>query len=183
MASTKTTFWASILGSAVIAASVSAVANSRLEAFKAEQNKELEKYKLELQNQNSALTKIIAVHSLLAERLDQFSDELNNYVRVVQIASQSGRNGALLQEARRSWTDLSERMAELEEVRKRNAIAPALSEQIDTVLLAPVSRSLATVQQQPHNNPALVRLYNERLRQEISEIRKTIKDAENHLTL
>jgi hypothetical protein len=183
MPSNKTTILVGVMSSAVVAAAVTLVGNARLETYRAEQNRQLEKYKVDLQNENAALNKRISAISTLAERFNGFADELNNYIRVLQIVSRNRPTSSLVQESRRSWSGLAEKMADLNDARKQDSIDHELSEEIDGNLLVPANRNLAAVQRHASQNPDLTALFSAKLGREIVEIKKKIKAAAAKLTL
>lgn len=174
-----------VISSSVIAAVLTVLGgfytNWRIERQKTELSKELEAFKVELQNKNAQLEAARASYTNLDARINEFEIALSRYLDAGTIASQNPASKYMLLTARQWYNDLQERMADVVEAVRGQGIDSSVGDEVDK-FLKPISRNLKTVQQSPHQNPSAVKEYQASWKPAIEQAKNKIRDAKNKLT-
>jgi hypothetical protein len=155
----------SILSSAVISALISG-------AFTLYGNKRLEKYKLDLQNRNSVLTKKVAIYTSLNEKLRILAASLSKYEQLCELASKNPGDKTVRAASGPAMNDMTDRMGDVKETLFKG-IDEDLQKKVDKIL-DPLSINVYEAQKAPSNNPKIVKLYHEQLKQEVKEVEDEI---------
>jgi hypothetical protein len=155
----------SVLSSAVISALISG-------AFGLYGNQRLEKYKLELQNRNSVLTKKVAVYSSFNEKLRALSASLNRYVQLCELASKNPGDKTVRAASGPAMNDMTDRMGEVKEA-VFNGIDEDVQKKVDKIL-DPLSMNVYESQKNPSNNPKIIKHYREQFKQELKTLEEEI---------
>lgn len=155
--------------------------NCGLEEQKTELSKELEKFKVELQNKNAQLEAARASYTSLDARINEFEIALSRYIDASTMASQNPGSKYMLLTARQWYNDLQERMADVLEVVRGQGIDPSMVAEVDK-FLKPISLNLEKVQRTPHENPSTAKEYETSWKPAIEQAKNKIRDAKNKLT-
>jgi DNA repair exonuclease SbcCD ATPase subunit len=153
----------------------------RLERQKTDLSRELETFKIELQNKNAQLEAARASYTNLDARINEFEVALNRYIEAGRAASQNPGSKYMLLTARQWYDDLQERMADVVEAVSGQGVDPSVSAEVDK-FLKPISTNLETAQQSPHANPSAVKEYQSSWKRAIEQAKNKIRDAKNRLT-
>ena len=173
-----------VISSSVIAAALTLLGgiytNARLEGQKNEFSKDLEKYKVELQNTNAQLEAARASYIALDARMNEFEVALSRYVNASALSLQYPGSKDLSLTAAQWYNDLSDRMGDVVEAVGGQGIEPSLSTEVD-VVLKPISQNLEAVQKSPQVNPIAIKQYNESWKKAIEELKGKIRAAKGKL--
>lgn len=175
-----------VISSSVIAAVLTLLGgiytNARLEGQKNEFSKDLEKYKVELQNKNAQLEVARASYIALDARINEFEVALSRYVNASTLSSQNPGSKDMSLTATQWYNDLGDRMGDVVEAVGGQGIEPALSTEVD-VVLKPISQNLEAVQKSPQINPNAVKQYKESWKNAIEELKIKIRAAKGKLVV
>ena len=156
---------ANVVSSAVISAVISG-------AFGLYANQRLEKYKLDLQNRNSVLTKKVNVYTSLNDKLRTLAVSLNKYVQLCELASKNPGDKTVRAASGPAMNDMTDRMGEVKEAIFKG-IDEDVQKKVDKIL-DPLSISVYEAQKTPSTNPKIIKLYRERLKQELKNLEEEI---------
>jgi hypothetical protein len=176
----KKMFWATVAGSSVIAASLTILSSFLLEGYKANLNHDLEKYKIELQQQNKVRNETFEAYSVLLGQIDKLDETLDEYILTCLAAAKQPNEKELTDAAKESWDALSDQIGEVTTAKGNNKIDAGLAGEIDSVIGSILENQ--PTPKAPHNNPALVDRQKE-LKQGIIEIKKKLQKTKNNLVL
>jgi hypothetical protein len=178
------TLWKAIISSTVLAAVLTLLGgvytNARLEKQKTEFGKDLETFKVVLQNKNAQLEAARASYTNLDTRINEFEVALSRYVGAYTMASQNPGSKDLILTARQWYNDLSNRMGDVEDAVGAQGIDASVVAEVDKVL-KPISLNLAAAQQSQQVNPSAVRQYNESWKRDIEGIKNKVREAKSKL--
>lgn len=174
-----------IISSTVIATVITVlgglISNCRLERQKTDLSKELEAFKVELQNKNAQLEAARASYTNLDARINEFEVALNRYIEAGRTASQNPGSKYMLLTARQWYDDLRERMADVMEAVHGQGVDSSIVAEFYK-FLNPISTNLETAQQSPHANPSAAKEYQVSWKRAIEQAKNKIRDAKNKLT-
>lgn len=154
-----------ILSSAVISAVVSG-------AFGLYGNQRLEKYKLDLQHRNAVLTKRVNVYTALNDKLRTLSASVSKYVQLCELASKNPADKTVRAASGPAMNDMTDRMSEVKEAVFKG-IDGDVQQKVDQIL-DPLSVAVYEGQVSPSNNPKIIKLYREQLKQELKNLEQEI---------
>lgn len=154
-----------LLGSVVISGLISG-------AFALYGNQHLEKYKLDLQNRNSILTKKVNVYNSLNDKLGTLAASLSKYVQLCEVASRNPGDKTVQAASSSAMNDMTDRMGDVKEAVYKG-IDEDVQKEVDKIL-DPLSVNAAEAQKTPSNNPKIIKLYREQLKQELKDLEDQI---------
>jgi len=163
--SDKSGLAASVLSSAVISAVISG-------AFGLYGDQRLERYKLDLQNRNSVLTKKVNVYSSLNDKLRTLASSLSKYVQLCELAAKNPGDKTVRAASGPAMNDMTDRMGEVKEAVFKG-IDEGVQKKVDKIL-DPLSISVYEAQKTPSNNPKITKLYRDQLKQELKNLEEEI---------
>ena len=162
----KSSLAANVLSSAVISAVISG-------AFGLYANQRLEKYKLDLQNRNSVLTKKVNVYTSLNDKLRTLAASLSKYVQLCELASKNPEDKTVRAASGPAMNDMTDQMGEVKEAVQFKGIDEDVQKKVDKIL-DPLSISVYEAQKTPSTNPKIINLYRGRLKQELKNLEEEI---------
>jgi hypothetical protein len=177
----KKIFWTTVASSTVIAALLGVIANFSLESYKARLNSNLEKYKVELQQQNRIRNETYEAYSALSLQLNRFSERLDDYVGVCKVAADHPEEKQFAEWARQAWGSLTDQIGDVTRAKNNNHVDRVIAQEADK-LTGPVIKNLNEVQESPYRNPYLINRH-EDLKRTISELQNRVEELKKSLAL
>ena len=174
-----------VISSTVIAAVFTVIGgwytSCSIEGQKTELSKELETFKVEVQNKNAQLEAARASYTNVDARINEFEIALKRYIEAGTIASQNPGSRYMVLTARQWYDDLQERMADVYEAVGGLGVDPSVAAEVDK-FLKPISINLQKVQQSPQANPSAAKEYQATWKTAIDQAKNKIRDTKSKLT-